>query len=363
MRIFLCGDVMLGRGIDQALPHPCSPAIHEAYMGSALDYLRVAERHSGSIPVPVDLSYIWGATLAEFDRRRPHVRIVNLETAITRSEDFLPKGINYRVSPENARCLSIAGIDCCVLANNHVLDWGRKGLMDTLATLDGLAIQHAGAGPDAAAAARPAVVACDDGTRVVVYSLACPDAGVPHNWKAAPHCPGVNVVPDLSQAAASELGDLIANVRRQGEVVVVSIHWGPNWGYEIFDAQRHFAHSLIDRAGVSIVHGHSSHHAKAIEVHAGRLIIHGCGDFLNDYEGIGGYEDYRGDLAVMYFADIDPVSGLLVDLEMVPMQIRLFRLNRPPPADIDWLAATLDRESRKLGARIARNGTWLRLDR
>ena len=108
MRLFLCGDVMIGRGIDQVLPHPCSPVLHESYVHSASDYVRLAEEANGPIPRPVAPSYIWGAALDELNRRQPDARIINLETAITRSEDFAPKGINYRVSPENADCLTAA---------------------------------------------------------------------------------------------------------------------------------------------------------------------------------------------------------------------------------------------------------------
>jgi poly-gamma-glutamate capsule biosynthesis protein CapA/YwtB (metallophosphatase superfamily) len=61
-------------------------------------------------------------------------------------------------------------------------------------------------------------------------------------------------------------------------------------------------------------HGHSSHHTKAIEIYRSRLILYGCGDFLNDYEGIGGYEEFRDDLALMYFPDMDPTSAVLVAL-------------------------------------------------
>lgn len=363
MRIFLCGDVMVGRGIDQALPHPCNPKIHESYLHSAIDYLRLAEHANGPLTLPLDLSYIWGAALEELGRVRPNGRIVNLETSITRSEDFLRKGINYRVSPENARCLAAAAIDCCTLANNHVLDWGRTGLVDTLATLDALGIRHAGAGRDDAAAARPAVVSFGSDNRLLVFSTACASAGVPHSWGAARGRPGINLLPDLSEEVASALAEQIAHTRRDGDVVIVSIHWGSNWGHAIPEDQRRFAHALIDRAGVSIVHGHSSHHGKAIEVHNDRLILYGCGDFINDYEGIAGYEQYRGDLTLMYFPEINPADGRLMSLDMMPLQIRRLRLNQPHPADVDWLAQTLDRESRKLGTRIVRTDRRLRLGR
>jgi poly-gamma-glutamate synthesis protein (capsule biosynthesis protein) len=49
-RLFLCGDVMTGRGIDQILPHPCDPLLHESYVKSARDYIRLAEQVNGRIP-------------------------------------------------------------------------------------------------------------------------------------------------------------------------------------------------------------------------------------------------------------------------------------------------------------------------
>jgi poly-gamma-glutamate synthesis protein (capsule biosynthesis protein) len=134
--------------------------------------------------------------------------------------------------------------------------------------------------------------------------------------------------------------------------LVVSAHWGPNWGYEVSDAQRHFAHALIDVAGVSVIHGHSSHHAKALEVYRGRLILYGCGDFLNDYEGIRGYEDYRDDLALMYFFDIAAIDGSVRGIEIIPLSIKQMRLVRASTADVEWIRDTLDAESRKFGTTV-----------
>jgi Putative enzyme of poly-gamma-glutamate biosynthesis (capsule formation) len=82
-------------------------------------------------------------------------------------------------------------------------------------------------------------------------------------------------------------------VKQQGDIVVASIHWGGNWDYKVPREQREFAHKLIDEAGVDVIHGHSSHHIKGIEVYRGKLIMYGCSDLLNDYEGISGlYEDF-----------------------------------------------------------------------
>ncbi len=349
MRLFLCGDVMTGRGIDQILAQPCDPVLFESYARSALDYVHLAERAGGAIPRKVSPSYIWGAALDEFRRMQPDVRIINLETSITRSQDYMAKGINYRMSPENADCLVAAGIDCCALANNHVLDWGQSGLLDTLATLRRLNIRAAGAGRDLNEAAAPAILDLAGQGRVLVFSYATATSGTPPSWAARPQRPGVNFLADLSAANAGRVAEQIAGARRPGDVVVVSIHWGPNWGYEIPEAQRQFAHELIDRTDVAIVHGHSSHHAKAIEIYRGRLILYGCGDFLNDYEGITGYEAYRDDLALMYFADVTTGNSQLAALDIVALQIRQFRLVRVSPDDVDRVLQMLTRECRPFG--------------
>jgi poly-gamma-glutamate capsule biosynthesis protein CapA/YwtB (metallophosphatase superfamily) len=352
IRLFLCGDVMTGRGIDQVLAQPCDPALHEDFVQSAAAYVRLAEDAHGPIARPVAADYVWGAALDELRQMKPDASIINLETSITRSEDYAPKGINYRMSPENADCLTAAPIDCCVLANNHVLDWGRAGLRDTLATLHRLGIRTAGAGHNRQEAGAPAVVPLGIGGRVVVYAFATLTSGTPRRWAAGPDSPGINLLPELSEQSVARIADRILSERKSDDIVVVSLHWGPNWGYEIADQERRFAHSLIEQADVSVVHGHSSHHPKGIEIYRGRLILYGCGDFLNDYEGIGGYESYRGDLVLMYFAELALASHDLAGLDLVPLQINRFRLVRPANADVEWMQRRLDRECRRLGTGV-----------
>jgi len=350
--LFLCGDVMTGRGIDQALPHACDPRLRESYLTSALGYVELAEAAHGPIPRPVDFAYVWGDALPELARVRPDCRIVNLETSVTRSEDCAPKGINYRMAPENVPCLAAAGIDCCVLANNHVLDWGPAGLLETLATLERAGVASAGAGRDLDRAAAAAELPLGGGGRVLVFAFGSVTGGIPAEWAAAPARPGVNLLADLSPRTASRVAEQVAALRRPGDIVVASIHWGGNWGYRVPPAQRDFARALIDDAGIDVVHGHSSHHPKGIEVHNDRPILYGCGDFLNDYEGIGGYAAFRGDLALMYFVVLAAETGRLVRLEMTPLRIRRFRLNRASRADAAWLRDTLARESAAFGTGV-----------
>jgi poly-gamma-glutamate capsule biosynthesis protein CapA/YwtB (metallophosphatase superfamily) len=352
IRLFLSGDVMTGRGVDQVLAHPCAPELHEDYVQSALEYVRLAEETNGPVPRRVEPSYIWGAALEEWGRMRPDARIVNLETSITHSDAYVRKGVNYRMSPENASCLVAANIDCCVLANNHVTDWGCDGLSQTLDTLERLKIKSAGAGRNLNQAAAPAVLDLADKGRVLIFSFGSVTSGIPADWGATPDKSGINLLTELSEAAALRVAGHIDEFKEPGDLVIVSVHWGVNWGYKIPAEQRRFAHRLIDNADVSIVHGHSSHHAKAVEVYRGHPILYGCGDFLNDYEGIHGQEEYRSDLALMYFVDLEPSTGRLLALEIIPLQIKKLQLVRPSKQDIAWIQRTLDCQSLPYGSRV-----------
>lgn len=347
--LFLCGDVMLGRGIDQIQRQTSRPVLHEAFVRDARRYVDLAERASGPIPREVAPDYVWGEALREWRRRRPHARIVNLETSLTRHDRPWPKGIHYRMHPGNAAVLTAAGIDACVLANNHVLDWGREGLDETLATLRSARIAVAGAGQDIAAARAPATLPLPGLRRLRVFAAATGDSGVPESWAAGEARSGVYRLPDLSGATVARIAEEVRRSRRAGDTVVFSVHWGGNWGYAIASAQRDFAHALIDEAGVDLIHGHSSHHPRAIEIHRGRPILYGCGDFLNDYEGIEGHEAFRGELGFMYFPRIDAANGRLRALELVPTRIRRFRIERAPEPDRAWLLQVMRRECGRMG--------------
>jgi poly-gamma-glutamate synthesis protein (capsule biosynthesis protein) len=343
---------MLGRGIDQILPHPSDPTLYEHYMGSAVDYVRLAERRYGPIPSPCSFDYVWGDSLADLDIAQPLARIINLETSITTSMRPEPKGINYKMNPDNVVCLKVAAVDCCVLSNNHILDWGVAGLVETLSTLEGEGIAVAGAGTDSAQAAVPAVIDLPNDRRVLVFGFGTTTSGIPREWGATGSRAGVNLLPDLSLATANEAARSIVALRRPDDLVVVSIHWGTNWGYRVDDEQHNFAHALIDAGACDLLHGHSSHHPRGIEIYRDRLILYGCGDFITDYEGIEGYAQFRGDLAIAYLACFGD-DGALSELTLVPYQMRRFRLQRASLADVAWLQATLGRESARFGTHIA----------
>ncbi len=186
----------------------------------------------------------------------------------------------------------------------------------------------------------------------IAFSFGVITSGIPVSWAAGKDKPGVNLLPDLSEPTVRYIQKQVESVKQPGDVVIASIHWGGNWGYEIPAQQIEFAHQLIDRAGVDLIHGHSAHHVKGIEIYRDRPIFYGCGDLLDDYEGIGGYEAFRDDLGLMYFATLDSSTGKLVNLQMIPTQIKRFRVQLASTEDLLWLKAILNREGKRFGTSV-----------
>ncbi|WP_218944157.1 CapA family protein [Marinobacter changyiensis] len=354
LRLLLCGDVMTGRGIDQIMPRSVDPILFESVVRSAVDYIVLAERRYGPIPRNVGPDYIWGDALPLMQAMLPDVSIANLETAVTTSDDCQPKGINYRMHPANVACLQAAQLDVCTLANNHVLDWGKTGLLQTLEVLRGAGIKTAGAGNELKEAMTPAVQPTGQG-RVLVLAGGHTNSGIDPGWAATPHRAGVHLLRDFSSRTAAGIAEAIQPLRRDDDVVVYSVHWGGNWGYDVPEEHRAFAHALIDEAGVDLVFGHSSHHPKGIEVYRNKLILYGCGDLINDYEGISGYEVFRPNLRVIYF----PLLGHRGDLERLDMAVletRGFALHQPTAKNVTWLGDRLAAVSRESGVGIRSSG-------
>ena len=214
--LFLAGDVMLGRGIDQILLHPGDPVLHESCCKNAREYVRLAKQKNGPIPSPVSCSYVWGEALKVLERVSPDLRIINLETSITSSNDYWKnKGVHYKMNPQNIDCLQAAKIDVSALANNHVLDWGYPGLRETLETMDAAGVRGIGAGARLKQAARPAVMRVEGKGRVLVFSYGVANSGVPPSWAASITQGGVHFLNDLSSRSMKKVKQTLKQYARR----------------------------------------------------------------------------------------------------------------------------------------------------
>lgn len=248
--VILLGDVMLGRGVDAAWREGKAAA---AFWGSALAPLRAAD-----------------GVLA------------NLECAITTHPlpwSRTPKVFHFRASPGTTAILAAANIRCVSLANNHSLDFEAAGLLDTLAHLDEAGIAHAGAGRDRAAAMTPALLTLG-GRRIGMIALT--DNEPP--FAAGEQRPGTWYTPiGTTEAVLAPIAERVAALRAAGaDLVVLSVHWGPNMVVEPPAAHRAFARAVLG-LGVDLVHGHSAHLVQGVELWQGRPILYDTGDVLDDY--------------------------------------------------------------------------------
>ena len=222
-------------------------------------------------------AYAWGDTLPLL--QRADARFINLECAITDWGEPEPgKVFCFRTDAKNVEVLRVAHIDAVSLANNHVLDYGEPGLRETLRNLDASGIRHAGAGLTALEAQQPAWLAID-GLRIAF--LAATDNQP--DWEATADRPGVFYIPiDPADERFQRLVTLVRAAKRAADLVMVSLHWGPNWGYQPPPEHPPAARLLIE-SGADIIFGHSAHIVRGIEVYRGRPILYSCGDFVDDY--------------------------------------------------------------------------------
>lgn len=342
---------MIGRGIDQILPYSCKPEIHEPYVKNAREYVRMAEIKNGEIPEKVNFEYIWGDSLEIIEREKFDLNLVNLETALTESEIFWRnKEIHYRCNPKNIEVLKAFRINCCNIANNHILDWDYKGLSDTLNSLRNSGIEFTGAGKNLEECYEPAKIYLKDGRKIIVLGVGSISSGIPKEWGATDEKPGVLLLESLKNPV-SVISKIIRRNKEEGDLAILSIHWGENWGFQIHNWQKRFAKKLIKESGVDVIHGHSSHHFKGFEIFNEKLILYGCGDFINDYEGIPPFSNFRDDLTFLYNAKIDN-DGNISELQLIPFKIERMRLRKVNEEEFKIMHEILIEEERKFNLNV-----------
>ncbi len=219
-----------------------------------------------------DPTYVWGNLLPIL--KSHDLNLVNLETTLTTSETRVEKVFNFKADPEKVAVLKAGKIDVVNLANNHILDFAEEGLLETVRVLDLAHIRHVGAGKGLKEARAPCILECK-GVRIGI--LGCTDNEP--TWKATETGSGTYFV-EVGDVDA--IADLIKELRKQVDLLIVSIHWGPNMRQRPASHFSSFAHALID-LGVDILHGHSAHLFQGVEIYKKGLILYDTGDLVDDY--------------------------------------------------------------------------------
>jgi poly-gamma-glutamate capsule biosynthesis protein CapA/YwtB (metallophosphatase superfamily) len=290
-------------------------------------------------------AYPWGDVLPVLEG--VDLFLINLECALTaRTERWHDRGkykaFYFRGEPSVVNTLKIGRVNFACLANNHLGDFGSDGLLETLDVLDAAGMAHAGAGATLAAARAPAQLAVD-GRRIGVVAF----ADHPSAWAATASSPGINYTPvSLAPECFGPVEQALKDARQQADMVLFTIHWGPNMRPRPTDAFRDFARAVLD-AGADIFWGHSAHVPQGIEVYQGKPILYDSGDFVDDYAVSA---DLRNDLSALFVLKANP--PLIESLELLPVHIAQMRVNHARGADRDWLAQRLDTLCSEMGTQL-----------
>jgi len=317
MQIALTGDVMLGRLVDQYV---------------------IRNQSIGPDKIWSDVLPL----LLKADRR-----LINLECVISsRGREWKPdsKAFHFRAHPRAIDFLRAARIDCVTLANNHVLDYGTDALIECLALLDRAGIKRTGAGASLMEAITPAILDMPQG-RLGVVSVTDNES----EWEAGEKKPGTHYIAydakGLAEPYRSRLAQVLKQLRRQADLVIVSAHVGPNWGPPSV-AMRALAHQIID-LGADLYWGHSNHTAQGIELYKGKAILYSAGDFIDDY-AVDPAE--RNDLSFLFIVELE--RGRIARIVLHPLCIEDLYVRLAKDEEVAFLQRTMQAKCASFGSRI-----------
>jgi poly-gamma-glutamate synthesis protein (capsule biosynthesis protein) len=335
--IGFAGDVMLGRNVD-----------------------RTQRRRA--------VDAVWGDLLSRL--RALDGLVVNLECCLSTrgrewSETYRP--FHFRADPDWAvPALRRAAVDCCALANNHVLDYGPVALDDTLSALDDAGIARAGAGRDLDEALDPATFRAGEGDlRVTVVSFT---DNTPE-YAATADSPGTayvaldgtaaesgdaDGVPGLDADSRPRVGRALTAARATDpDLLVASVHLGPNMVERPARAQQRFVRWLASE-GVDVVHGHSAHVFICVETHAGSVVLYDTGDFVDDYRVDAELRNDRSFLFSVVVAD-----GAPTELRLYPVEIDGCAVHAATGGVAAWCRRRMRDRSARYGTAFDREGEAL----
>jgi poly-gamma-glutamate synthesis protein (capsule biosynthesis protein) len=302
---------------------------------------------------------VWSPALRDLVAAECAGVVCNLEGCLSargeRTRRIPGKPFFFRGPPKAVESLRAVGVRAVGLANNHALDYEVDALADTLDLLAHADIATVGAGPDDAAARRPATfevelppVATPSGVgepchlRVALVAV----SDHPAEFAAGPGTPGIAWA-DLRAGLPEWMAAAIADARDQADVVVAFPHWGPNMSPRPGRWQRRLAAELLV-AGADLVAGHSAHVFHGVgRGRDGQPILFDLGGAVDDYAIDPQLRNDVGLLALWR-------PGSEPDLELVALHLRHAQTDVAAGAEADWAAARLADASRRLGTAIER---------
>lgn len=285
-------------------------------------------------------AYPWGNILPLLHAN--DINIINLETTLTRSESVVPKVFNFKATPDKMQTLVNAQITICNLANNHIGDFGIEGLQETITVLDQADIAHVGAGMNISQAAQPIIIE-RNGIKIGIigYTDNEPD------WLATDRRAGTNYI---------QVGD-IKTVQKQidafkdiVDIVIATIHWGPNMREQPTQQFIDFAHAMID-AGVNIIHGHSAHIFQGIEFYNSGLIMYDTGDLVDDYAVD---EKLRNNHSFLFLVTV--TQDGIKNMQLIPTLISNMQVNKATGDHYVWSIERMQQLSTPFGTQITDDG-------
>lgn len=292
-------------------------------------------------------NYIWGNLLPIL--HSTDFNLINLEAALTTSEKEVFKVFNFKSDPKNVQVLHEAKIDMVNLANNHVLDYSVEGLLETLITLDKASIPHVGAGRTWEEAVQPAIV---ERKGIKIGVLGCTDNEP--GWKAKSNKPGTFY---LRVGDLHSIEEYIEKIRPLVDILILSIHWGPNMVERPPKEFREFAHELLEK-GVDLIHGHSAHIFQGIEIYKGnKIIFYDTGDFVDDY-AIDPL--LRNDCS--FFFKVNATAKGFTGIQLIPTRISHFQVNRMHKSELAEVLKRMQLLSKEFGTNLIIEDGCLKLD-
>ena len=240
--------------------------------------------------------------LLDIMNRADYTCVNNEFTYSTRGTALEGKAWTFRAHPDRVNYLKEMGVDLALLANNHVYDYGKDAMLDTMDTLTNAGIKYFGAGANLEEAMKPVYV--ELGGKNVAFVAASRAEKYKMTPQATEEEPGI-----LRCYDPALFIQVIKEARDNADFVVACVHWGTERSTVLEDAQLETARQYID-AGADMIIGSHSHCLQGMEYYNGKPIVYSLGNYW--------FDEYYEDTMLVNVRIHGDIYGSNVELSVVP---------------------------------------------